>query len=84
MPNAFGRKSLSIASEISTVSSKPHRIVQIAGKISPAKAQRRKENLGNAAALCVFAPLREKISPVWLTTDGDAQRADVAAAVKGA
>jgi hypothetical protein len=29
-------------------------------KISPAKAQRRKEALKNAAALCVFAPLREK------------------------
>jgi len=34
---------------------------RIGGKnISRAKAQRRKENSENAAALCAFAPLREK------------------------
>jgi hypothetical protein len=31
---------------------------------SPAKAQRRKENPYNAAALCAFAPLRERSSLV--------------------
>jgi ferric-dicitrate binding protein FerR (iron transport regulator) len=36
-------------------------------KISPAKAQRRKEKpFRTAAALCAFAPLRERSSPLFV------------------